>query len=360
MTRERSVIEQDRPPNAPLLVALAVAVAAGALVLMDARAPVRAPGSAEEDAEAPNERDEPMAHEGAGMHEHAPMHGGRACGDPAAPLLIFGDLDADGTVDADDVAMIRRQLAKSSEYRALYDRNADHVVDERDVAIVEAERGFASTPYDREIAAMYHRFEHFQAVEDAEQLRPELRPLTAAIAGHGEHWATNAGLRAAQGEERSSFQRVEGLNVPDDGSGVWAMFWVEAATPVFEGGATDWPTRGGKWQSQRVIAFADQPPKHTSDPRERWHAHVGLCLFENAQGELETQGPTTYDECQAYPTANPAETRWLNIWMLHMWLFELNPSGIWGNLHPCLDPSAPTEEEIVGEREVPRFFTELH
>jgi hypothetical protein len=286
----------------------------------------------------------------------APPHAGAMCGDPAEPLLLFGDFNADGVVDARDVAEIREVARAPRTYLALYDRNADGVVDGRDVALVEAELGFASTTYDREIARAYRRFAAFQEVRDASALRPEFRPLTEAIAGHGQHWSTEEGSAAARGEAPPSFNRAQGLNIPEDQSGVWAMFWNQAAIPVFEGGATDWPTPGGAWQDQHVIAFADTPPKFTSDFREIWHTHAGLCLFENLAGEREIHVHTTYNECQTYASATPGDNQWINIWMVHLWLFELNPNGVWGGTHPCLDQQAPTEAEFAEGREIPMFF----
>ena len=46
----------------------------------------------------------------------------------------------------------------------------------------------------------------------------------------------------------------------------------------------------------------------------------------------------------------------MNFWMLHVWLFDLNPNGVFGGTHPCVDPDAPPESSINGDREVPPFF----
>ena len=45
-----------------------------------------------------------------------------------------------------------------------------------------------------------------------------------------------------------------------------------------------------------------------------------------------------------------------NVWMLHMWMFDLNPNGLFGGTHPDVDPQAPGEEIINGGREVPMWF----
>lgn len=45
-----------------------------------------------------------------------------------------------------------------------------------------------------------------------------------------------------------------------------------------------------------------------------------------------------------------------NFWMVHLWIYDLNPSGLFAGTHPCVERNAPSEETIVGNREVPMFF----
>jgi hypothetical protein len=47
--------------------------------------------------------------------------------------------------------------------------------------------------------------------------------------------------------------------------------------------------------------------------------------------------------------------------MVHMWFFELNPNGLFGNTHPCIDPDAPKEQDLNYRcRPTPEFFHKYH
>jgi hypothetical protein len=184
---------------------------------------------------------------------------------------------------------------------------------------------------------------------------------------------------------KASFGSVEGLNILDDGSQIKGLFWGEIAKPLFfknparpERGLSslDWPKPGGKWQDRRVQAFAGEPPKFTSSDEEMWHTHAGLCnIMDPRSGELSLHQHTTFNECQAYEN-HPAwqavighdpvtgeeimGNLWGSIWMIHMWLFDLNPYGFFGGLHPDADPCSPMEETINEDREVPMWFHMRH
>jgi hypothetical protein len=121
---------------------------------------------------------------------------------------------------------------------------------------------------------------------------------------------------------------------------------------------------------QRVQAFASPPPDFFPDTdADHWHTHAGLCLTVQDLGngpEWLTNQHTTYAECQAMPNLMPFEFNgqvgnpWGNFWMLHAWLFYLNPHSVFANTHPCVDPDGLSEEEMNGGREVPPFFQMHH
>lgn len=74
-----------------------------------------------------------------------------APGSKPVPVLSTGDFDGDGTVTAKDTALLAELIGKG-QYIAFFDRNADHALDKKDVAIVQAEAGKSSTTLDRELA----------------------------------------------------------------------------------------------------------------------------------------------------------------------------------------------------------------
>ena len=152
------------------------------------------------------------------------------------------------------------------------------------------------------------------------------------------------------------------------------VFYTQNAVPLFNDSSSasglstlDYPQPAGAWMYERVQAFTGQAPTlfpHSTE--ENWHVHGGLCITLQDLG----QGPqfileqhTSFMECQSLTslrktTVNGVEMNiWVNLWMLHTWMFDLNPEGLFANTHPCLDPHAPQESEINGDREVPAFFS---
>ncbi|NRB41490.1 MAG: hypothetical protein HRU20_23965 [Pseudomonadales bacterium] len=51
---------------------------------------------------------------------------------------------------------------------------------------------------------------------------------------------------------------------------------------------------------------------------------------------------------------------WVNIWMLHAWIYDLNPMGLFSGTHPHVDPNATPESSRRDGREVPMYFMMHH
>lgn len=297
-----------------------------------------------------------------------PQHTG--CGGHAKPLLSVADFDGDGAVDRHDLAWLGKAIHEG-QYYALYDRNADDKLDLRDLIAAARDLRKRSTPFDRELVAAFNRFRQFQTITSpAELVQLGFQPGTQSLHGHGVHWLSANGAASTQGLKLADVNLAEGLNVPASGDSVWAMFWGDPAQPLFEDPAAasglsplDYPTPGGAWETKPVQAFATMPRQFFSSNLENWHPHAGLC----AVGNITPQGPQvvvhqhmTFAACQAMPSTIPTgivhRNAWMNFWMMHLWLFKLNPEGPFGELHPCLDPNSPAEETINGDRPVPPFF----
>lgn len=290
----------------------------------------------------------------------------KLCGAPTS-ILTSADFDGSGHVDKDDIKLIKKVL-KRKQYYAFYDFNADGKLNEKDVEAAKNQVGTLSSTQDREMAKLFHQVKQFGVVDSTIELiaMGQLK-FADSLAGHGQHWINLFGRDASVGRGVSKFYRPEGLNVPEKGKRVWGLFWAQAAIPVFENGATDYPKPGGAWMNSRVVSFAGAPPKFTSSQNETWHTHAGLCFTtSNVDGKekIILNQHTTFLQCQAIPTTRKLGTTstglqinpWINVWMLHVWMFNLNPNGIFANTHPCLDPNAPSEHEINGDRPVPPFF----
>ena len=316
------------------------------------------------------------------------------CGDQADPLISVSDFNGDGSVTGKDISLLAKEIGKGS-YYSLYDRNTDGVLDNLDVTMASNEIGAVSSQTDQELAQMYQRFKHFQNIDGFDQISAMgYAPLGGPLALHGQHWMTQAGQGAIAGFRTADPEMAEGLNVTADGSDIPALFWGAQAVPLFNDPSSphglsplDWPADplglnpASQWVNYRVQAFVDQGPQAAPDfftdtTEDAWHTHAGVCLTltpgDTGFPEWNIDQHTTNLECQALPNlakvdvgsvipggtpgSGPFLNIWGNFWMLHVWMYDLNPNGIFANTHPCIDPDAPSEDDINGGREVPEFF----
>lgn len=284
------------------------------------------------------------------------------CGQPD-PILSTADFNGDGIVDKLDKLLVTKAVDRDL-YIAFYDINADGELDKKDIEQTEEASGMPSSILDRQKSFLFHQVKQFQHVDSKAELNAMLfRQGTGALAGHGEHWQNEISYLTLIGQETPNPMRAEGLNVDKDTGKVHALFWGKAALPVFANGATDFPKIPGDWMNSQVIAFADNAPRFTNSTDEVWHTHAGLCSTAEATEngvKLHLNQHTTFLECQALPsiwkTPENPYNGWFNIWMIHAWMFDLNPNGFFAGTHPCLDQDAISEHEINGDREVPHFF----
>ena len=302
----------------------------------------------------------------------------------ASPLTSVADFNADGIVNGKDIAALSRLIGhrnsrhgghhksrsnhSENAYYALYDRNADGELDNIDVFLATRDMGKSSTQLDKEMVTIYQRFQDLQTVRGYDELGAMgYQPIPVALKGHGVHWFNEAGLGSMFGQKQPSLNIAEGLNVSTDEKRIHALFYAAPANPVFENGATDYP-QGDSWKDSPVIAFTNTPTKLTSNANEMWHKHGGLCMplsyVTDASGNKVLTGEahqyTTYNECQAMPSDESmmpdGSNMWANFWMVHLWIYDLNPNGLYAGTHPCVEPNAPSAETINGNREVPMFF----
>lgn len=291
------------------------------------------------------------------------------CGHATAlPLTTVADFDGNGVVNGKDIAALAKHIGKKKDYYALYDRNADGVLNSEDMKLASKDINKTSSNADREIATMYNRFSELQPVRGDEELFSlGYMPIPVPLKGHGVHWLNTDGMASMLGAKSPNPEVAEGLNVSTDQKRVHALFWASPASPVFDNGATDYPD-GDSWKDARVVAFDNMPTHLTSRNDEMWHKHGGLCMpLSYTYDELgnrtltgEAHQHTTYNECQAMPSdvsmMPDGSNMWANFWMVHVWLYDLNPNGLFDGHHPCVETNAPDDEIINGDREVPEFF----
>ena len=81
------------------------------------------------------------------------------CGHATAlPLTTVADFDANGVVNGKDIAVLANHIGKNKDYYALYDRNADGVLDSKDINLASKDVNKTSSDADRDIASMYTQY----------------------------------------------------------------------------------------------------------------------------------------------------------------------------------------------------------
>ena len=243
---------------------------------------------------------------------------GQSC--PAAsarPVLSVGDFNGDTLVDGEDLRLLTERVVRQDNV-AFFDMSADGRVDMQDLRIVSSQVGARSTAMDQELAAIFRATERYRDIRNA--IADDFIPYTPSFRGHGVHWGQRH-------PDHGVFKltRPQGLNYSEDGR-LLAVFYAY----ILDG--TDLP---------------DAPPAGLSgdDP---WHGHEDLCFYG-----VDQSNPT-YDfralslklcipkqECSA-PT-------WMEkFYMIHVWLYEHNPCGVFGLDNPRVTEGSLVEE--VGAR----------
>lgn len=257
-----------------------------------------------------------LAFSSTGLAQH-----GSKCDGELEPVLDVADFDGNGVVDGQDVKLVT-QAVNSGKYVAFYDRNADEKLDHRDIRATARQTGTESPKVDQQIASVFWATESYRNLQNA--MQAGFIPFTQAFHGHGVHWAN-----PYDGRFDKNFQPAvpEGLNYSKDGE-LLAVFYYygnffSSAAPAPEGFAGD---------------------------EDHWHTHIGSCF-----GGVDYSDPTydpselDYNQCmspqECYAYTGSTETIWTpKFYMLHLWLYDLNPCGRFAGTHP---------DAAVGEPDVP-------
>jgi hypothetical protein len=238
-----------------------------------------------------------------------------APGETSAPILTVADFDGSGVVDGADLKELAARIVRRDQ-AAFFDVNGDFMVSDADLARAAAQVGARSTAMDRELAALFRATERYRDLGEA--IADGYVPLTQPLAGHGVHWGhPELGL---------VFEplRPPGLLYSQGGRLLGAYFSVDI-------------TR----ETPDVV-----PTGFSGD--ELWHSHEALCL-RGVNWERPTYDPSALNLDLCVPEAECTGGPWLNkVYMVHVWLFEPNPCGVFGLTDPRITEGAP--ERTVAER----------
>lgn len=258
-----------------------------------------------------------------------------AAGSKPTPVLSTSDFDGDGTVTRKDIALLAEQIG-SADYIAIFDRNADRVLDQKDTIIARAEAGAASRAVDRELAAAYQGTKAYRNLRGA--IADGFVPWTESLFGHGSHWVQ----RPERGtlDYRFNPGAPEGLNYDANGR-LWAVFYYSGPSPTRLDG-TKYPP------GDRFRPFSQAPEGFCGDA-DVWHHHAGGC-FKGLNYEQPNMDPAKLSfregisprQCLAGCSTErglpvTSNAKWTpEFHMLHAWIYELNPCGTFAGTHPAL------------------------
>jgi hypothetical protein len=298
------------------------------------------------------------------MHGHCPEDA------VAQPILSVADFDGDGTVDTDDVTLISHQVG-GDEYIAFFDRNADGQLDGRDVSDTARNRGAASTPLDRQLAALFWATEMYRDKNNA--IAAGFRPFTQPLMGHGQHYArmpfrvTATGLDPTYVNNLDTVLHVEdpeGINYDENGNLV-AVFYYHGVD--IKRWVLDPSSRAALTQQSIALTMENMVtnghitpgPGSTGHPRHlfqshdaMWHYHWGPCWdnLDYARMSFDVNHtpffvqPQTPGECQSRATSTTSRQGWVpGFNMLHVWLYKLNRCGVFAGTDPDVAQDAMPE-----------------
>lgn len=272
-----------------------------------------------------------------------------------SPVLSVPDFDGDGTVTPQDVALIGQQV-DTGEYVAFFDLNVDGVLDGQDVAATAQARGEASSTLEQQLAELYWGTEKYRDIENA--YADGYRPFTQILHGHGQHMTrlpilvTPTGLDPDYQNSQDGILEIakpEGLNYDENGNLIAVYYYhgIDVKELVLASLGGDIPRVQELFGEAIVNSMTSAmsggtwPPLYDS-PEALWHQHWGACLddLDYAAMSFDTSHQVFYSEnyeigeCLARVKAGSRQGYTTAFNMIHVWLYKLNPCGIFAGTHP--------------------------
>ena len=235
----------------------------------------------------------------------------------AKPLLSVADFNADGIVNNLDLILIAGVI-KNDQYIAYFDRNADGHVDAVDFNITNQEMGRNSTQLDREIAEVYWATTPYRHLGQA--ALDGYVPFTPVVVGHGQHWLQPITFIQSAFPNEPQRSNPEGLNYDASGN-LLAVYWGSPTQTDADGFITSAPPGS---------LFTED----AANPQAMWHAHERTCTinlgFIDYAIVISDIDPAVCREKQGLSDGAPS-----SFYMMHLWLYYLNPEGAFNMTHPC-------------------------
>jgi hypothetical protein len=284
---------------------------------------------------------------------------------PLQSILSVGDFDGDGVVSRSDIKLISHQSG-SGEYIAFFDLNADGVINGGDVSQTARAMGEGSTLLDRQLAELYWATEKYRDMGNA--IAAGYRPFTQTLHGHGIHLAKLPFLATPSGldpdyenvlDGHLNIAEPEGLNYDENGNLVAVFYFhgIDVRQWVFANSADEEAVVEVLFQKsveiavQSAVSGGVYPQLFDSD-EALWHQHWGAC-WDGLDYIDMAFDPTIIpifnqhmfpQECAAQGESSDRRQGWIPAFnMIHVWLYRMNPCGLFAGTHPHVSEGYPEE-----------------
>lgn len=305
------------------------------------------------------------------------QHGGE-CADELQPILSVGDFDGDGVVTKHDKKLLKRAI-KKGEYIAFFDLNADERLDKKDKKLLKKQKNKASTLLDQQLAELFWATEAYREVGAANA--DGFRRFTQVLQGHGQHYARLPFVPTADGGLDPNYENIsdgdlvigepEGLNYDENGNLVAVFYYhgIDVKDWVFVNEAGDEAAIGAMFQQAVQMTMhsamsGSVEPYLFDDEHASWHQHWGSCwdgldyisMYSNVEQEPFFNQAMFPQECSARESENQRQGYLPGFNMLHVWLYKLNPCGLFAGTHPDVSTAFPEEPQA---RELSHWFSAM-
>ncbi|WP_179228580.1 hypothetical protein [Leptolyngbya ohadii] len=268
-----------------------------------------------------------------------------------APLLRVADFDGNGKVNRADINKLSAHLFSSEgnrKYHPLYDLNADHKINQRDLLRATSDLGATVPLLDQQIARATQATMRYYGPRGLKRaIADGYLPITQEAKGHGIHYVNLTLSNQISNQKQLDIERPVGLNFNDEGN-LAAVFYLRLprrlpATP-------ENPAQG-----LLVDPTDDTPPDTSFDglTSADWHHHhsawvTGVGNLNSERVYFEEDVPTgiiaqrlQQSQFKLFPESDKYYIP--KVWMLHGWFHSLNPEGTFGENNPNLSPYAVEE-----------------
>lgn len=306
------------------------------------------------------------------------------------PLLKIADFDGNGVVTRQDVRSVAKRVGGDKDvydglYHPLFDVNADGLINPKDVKVTRQELGKKSSRLDQQVAQLVQATIKYYGPDGLQTaIQDGYLPFTDPLIGHGVHYFNPKEYLKAP-EAPLSFDKPFGLNFNVKGQlkGVfyfqpqpWYNLSIDPAN--LESSVLGFLTQ--KYQ----FINSSTPPKLFASKDEFWHCHdnvwfsnIGNRDFNQVKLEQDLTDPELVLRVRnalsdANQTLFPIEYPFLNstpdphnldpaaspyppvntivmpfFYMMHAWVHDLNPDGLFAEKNPKLKAGVPETSQCM-------------